>query len=113
MKQTICILLSAIAISLGCSAKKQTSTFPDGTPISSWFADTTGVELKDMGKPYIITDYGVVNDSTIIQTQKIQEVIDRCHPMVAESSWCLQALILQALSSSNQAATCIWKRTPH
>jgi galacturan 1,4-alpha-galacturonidase len=55
MKQTICILLSAIAISLGCSAKKQTSTFPDGTPISSWFADTTGVELKDMGKPYIIT----------------------------------------------------------
>ena len=79
MKQTICILLSAIAISLGCSAKKQTSTFPDGTPISSWFADTTGVELKDMGKPYIITDYGVVNDSTIIQTQKIQEVIDRCH----------------------------------
>lgn len=32
-----------------------------------------------MGKPYIITDYGVVNDSTIIQTQKIQEVIDRCH----------------------------------
>lgn len=35
MKQTICILLSAIAISLGCSAKKQTSTFPDGTPISS------------------------------------------------------------------------------
>ena len=79
MKQTICILLSAIAISLGCSAKKQTSTFPDGTPISSWFADTTGVELKDMGKPYIITDYGVVNDSTIIQTQKIQEAIDRCH----------------------------------
>ncbi|MCW4113060.1 hypothetical protein [Segatella copri] len=112
MKQTICILLSAIAISLGCSAKKQTSTFPDGIPISSWFADTTGVELKDMGKPYIITDYGVVNDSTIIQTQKIQEVIDRM-PMVAESSWCLQALILQALSSSNQAATCIWKRTPH
>ena len=44
MKQTICILLSAIAISLGCSAKKQTSTFPDGTPISSWFADTTGTE---------------------------------------------------------------------
>lgn len=79
MKQTICILLSAIAISLGCSAKKQTSIFPDGTPISSWFADTTGVELKDMGKPYIITDYGVVNDSTIIQTQKIQKVIDRCH----------------------------------
>lgn len=109
MKQTICILLSAIAISLGCSAKKQTSTFPDGTPISSWFADTTGVELKDMGKPYIITDYGVVNDSTIIQTQKIQEVM----PMVAESSWCLQALILQTLSSSNQAATRIWKRTPH
>ena len=31
------------------------------------------------GQAYIITDYGVVNDSTIIQTQKIQEVIDRCH----------------------------------
>lgn len=113
MKQTICILLSAIAISLGCSAKKQTSTFPDGTPISSWFTDTTGVELKDMGKPYIITDYGVVNDSTIIQTQKIQEVIDRCHANGGGVIVVPAALILQAHYSSNQAATCIWKRTPH
>lgn len=79
MKQKICILLSAITFSISISAKQNTSTFPDGTPISSWFADTTDIELKDMGKPYIITDYGVINDSTVIQTEKIQEVIDRCH----------------------------------
>lgn len=87
--------------------------FPDGTPISSWFADTTGVELKDMGKPYIITDYGVVNDSTIIQTQKIQKVIDRCHANGGGVIVVPAGTYLTGYYSSNQAATCIWKRTPH
>lgn len=51
--------------------------FPDGTPIPDWFRQTEIVKLQDLGKCYRITDYGVVNDSTIIQTEKIQAVIDK------------------------------------
>ena len=29
-----------------------------------------------MGKKFLITDYGVVNDSTLLQTERIQAVID-------------------------------------
>ena len=32
--------------------------------------------MNALGKKYSITNYGVVNDSTIVQTKKIQEVID-------------------------------------
>lgn len=51
--------------------------FPDGTPIPDWFRQTEIVKLEDLGKSYRITDYGVLNDSTIIQTQQIQVVIDK------------------------------------
>ncbi len=90
MRKTLGILLGAIAFSMGCQAKQHTGTFPDGQAkqhtgtfpdgqaISPWFADTTGVELKDMGRQYIITDYGVVDDSTVVQTERIQAVIDSC-----------------------------------
>jgi len=50
--------------------------FPDGTSIPSWFSDTTKVELKDLGKKYIITDYGAMNDSLVVQTNAIQHTID-------------------------------------
>ncbi|SFU69990.1 Glycosyl hydrolases family 28 [Pustulibacterium marinum] len=51
--------------------------FPDGTPISNWFKDYKVVELEDLGKKYVITDHEVVNDSTLLQTEKIQAVIDK------------------------------------
>lgn len=51
--------------------------FPDGTPIPEWFRQTEVVKLQDLGKSYRITDYGVVNDSTVLQTEKIQAVIDQ------------------------------------
>ena len=47
-------------------------SFPDGTPIPDWFRQTEIVKLEDLGKSYRITDYGVLNDSTIIQTQQIR-----------------------------------------
>lgn len=50
--------------------------FPDGTPIPDWFEKNDLVAIEELGKKFIITDYGVVNDSTIIQTEKIQAVID-------------------------------------
>ena len=52
-------------------------TFPDGTVIPNWFKDYTKIELKNLGKQYTITNYGVKMDSTKVQTVAIQKVIDK------------------------------------
>lgn len=73
--------LITLSLALVCAtsfAKKKTvELFPDGTPIPEWFSDTTKVDVDKLGKKYVITDYGVKNDSNIIQTEQIQAVIDR------------------------------------
>lgn len=51
--------------------------FPDGTPIPAWFSETKVPELSEQGKAYNVFDYGVKNDSTILQTRQIQAVIDK------------------------------------
>ena len=48
--------------------------FPDGTLISDWFFDTKIPTLVEMGKPYLITDYGVNNDGKVY-SEKIQNII--------------------------------------
>ncbi|HBG58633.1 rhamnogalacturonidase [Proteiniphilum sp. UBA1028] len=53
--------------------------FPDGTVIPDWFTNFEKVKIEKLGKIYRITDYGVVNDSTLLQTERIQAVIDRAH----------------------------------
>ncbi|MCD8183413.1 MAG: glycosyl hydrolase family 28 protein [Bacteroides sp.] len=50
--------------------------FPDGTPIPDWFRQNDLVNIETLGKKYNITDYGVMNDRTLLQTEKIQAVID-------------------------------------
>lgn len=60
--------------------------FPDGTPVSDWFKDSKIVDINTLGKKYILTDYGVINDSTLLQTEKIQSAIDAAAQMVAELS---------------------------
>ena len=50
--------------------------WPDGTPIDTWFNNTEKVDVNALGKSYVITDYGVQNDSNIVQTEAIQHVID-------------------------------------
>ena len=68
---TRCVVSIALALFvLQASAKE---VFPDGTPIPDWFRQTEIVKLEDLGKSYRITDYGVLNDSTIIQTQQIPD----------------------------------------
>ena len=57
--------------------KVKTALFPDGTPIPAWFSDTTRVDVTQLGKQYVVTDYGVSTDSTIVQTEALQAVIDR------------------------------------
>ncbi|MBQ2215581.1 MAG: exopolygalacturonase [Prevotella sp.] len=44
--------------------------------MAEWFNDTTKVDVNTLGKKYVITEYGVKNDSTIVQTDAIQKVID-------------------------------------
>ena len=53
--------------------------FPDGTAIPDWFSTYEEVDIHELGKIYKITDYGVVNDSTLLQTAQIQAVIDRAY----------------------------------
>lgn len=57
--------------------KNKKSVFPDGTKIPAWFKDSTKLKLKNLGKQYVITDFGVVNDSTLLQTSAIQNIIDK------------------------------------
>lgn len=42
----------------------------------AWFNDAKKVDVNKLGKKYVITDHGVVRDSSIIQTEAIQKVID-------------------------------------
>lgn len=52
--------------------------FPDGTEIPAWFRDTAKVDISKLGKQYVITDFGVrADDQTLVQTEKIQSVIDK------------------------------------
>lgn len=53
--------------------------FPDSTTIPDWFNQNETVDINALGKIYRITDYDVVNDSTILQTERIQSVINRAH----------------------------------
>ena len=66
---SICIFFSICAFGQG--------KFPDGTPVPKWFSENKIVSIDTLGTKYIITDYGVSKDSMIIQTQKIQAVIDK------------------------------------
>lgn len=50
--------------------------WPDGSQMDKWFDDTTHVDVAKLGKQYVITDYGVANDSNVVQTEAIQKVID-------------------------------------
>ena len=49
--------------------------FPDGTPISEWFYDTSVPMLAEMGAPYSITEYGALDDGRI-HTREIHAAID-------------------------------------
>lgn len=60
-----------------CLQQLQAQNFPDGTPIPAWFSDTGIAAPETLGKIYRITDYGVSMDSTRVQTEAIQKIIDQ------------------------------------
>ena len=74
--EKIIVVALSFCLSLSLSAKEK---FPDGTTISEWFKTTEQTDIGKLGKHYSITDYGVANDSTVLQTKRIQKVIDKAY----------------------------------
>jgi len=72
------LLLSLALVCISADAKqKKNDVFPDDSVIPEWFSDKSKIEKSKLGKQYVITEYGVKNDSNIIQTQAFQDVIDK------------------------------------
>lgn len=69
-------LITFVCAAFLCLPSLAQEKFPDGTPVSDWFKDSKIVDINTLGKKYILTDYGVINDSTLLQTEKIQSAID-------------------------------------
>ena len=77
MKITLFLLIVISGLSqMTYSQKTDANKFPDGSNIPSWFSDTTKIALNSLGKQFLITDFGVINDSTVLQTKAIQKTID-------------------------------------
>ncbi|MDE6370670.1 MAG: exopolygalacturonase [Duncaniella sp.] len=50
--------------------------WPDGSKVDPWFNDASLVDVDALGPKYVITDHGVKPDSSLLQTEAIQAVID-------------------------------------
>ena len=78
MKQVLSLLLclSIIVPSMPIIVQRTQTGFPEGTPISEWFLQTKVVHPDSLGKKYDLSDYGIESNPHIVQTQKIQKIID-------------------------------------
>ena len=56
----------------------QNEFFPDGTLIADWFYDTGVPALAELGNPYVLTDYNIMDDGNT-HTKEIQNLIDKIH----------------------------------
>ena len=54
---------------------KNKEYFPDGTPIDTWFYDSTMPQLSELGRQYVLTEYNIFDDGNIY-TREIQSLID-------------------------------------
>lgn len=73
-KILLCVL--AFALSFGNVVRADDGRFPNGEAVPEWFCDTSRVNIDTLGTKYVLTDYGVEADSTLLQTEAIQRVID-------------------------------------
>ena len=53
-------------------------SWPDGSRMDPWFTSMEKVDVAQLGRQYVLTDYGVTLDSMVVQTNAIQQVINRC-----------------------------------
>ncbi len=77
MKATTIILCAAALLAATAARPQgQTQAWPDGSAMDAWFTDTATVNVESLGRQYVITSHGVANDSSLLQTEAIQAVID-------------------------------------
>ena len=83
MQRTLSSLLallvscSLLAAPVTISKKGTQQRFPDGTVIEPWFLDATAPVLSDLGTAYRLDDYGIISSPYQVQTEAIQQLIDR------------------------------------
>ncbi len=79
MKRTLTLLFLSLFLPAAATRAQEASTdlFPDGTTVPGWFRDASAATLSSLGKRYAVTDYGVLPDSSLVQTEALQAVIDR------------------------------------
>ena len=77
MKHLALIILNLLVLSIPADAASSKETWPDGSAMDAWFQQTSKVDVSTLGHRYVVTDYGVMMDSMLVQTQQIQAVIDR------------------------------------
>lgn len=70
--------LFCTAGSLHAQSTKSTVSinFPDGTPLSSWLQDDRPTSIETLGRTYNLRDHGIISSTLLVQTEKIQQVID-------------------------------------
>lgn len=76
-KFIIMVTLFLTTITVEAKKKATPATWPDGTVMDAWFTNKTKINPETLGRQYMVTDYGVNNDSTIVQTTALQKVIDK------------------------------------
>lgn len=82
MKRILSLLCLLVMLSTALQAKKKQQpvapTWPDGTRMEAWFTDTTRIDVSQLGRQWLVTDYGVRGDDSLtVQTQALQRVIDQ------------------------------------
>ena len=50
--------------------------WPDGTPMEDWFSAPSSGPAGTQARRFVVTDFGVVRDSTRLQTEALQRVIE-------------------------------------
>lgn len=73
------LVLTVLSLSVNASAKNKPSkeVWPNGEAMDAWFLDSAKVDVTTLGKRFVLTDYGVRQGTTDIQTKEIQAVIDK------------------------------------
>lgn len=79
MKQSFIIVVLTLSLIRLCPDVNAADRFPDGSLVPEWFRQYTPTDIDQLGKAYVITDHGVVNDSCVLQTEQIQAVIDKVY----------------------------------
>ena len=54
--------------------KADVERWPNGEVMDSWFRDTTRVDVATLGRQYVLTDYDVKQDSTLLQTEALNRI---------------------------------------